>query len=300
MRLFGSSPKSFLISAIIHTTAFFVLGAYLIAQHPKVQEIFETGFFEQKLRVRRRERGPIVKGLPKPIVSIERPAVKSIKVKPRITSSMMRMTNIEAKTVLQFSQKHVTFDARINPDVSRIVNPSRPVERVVTHANLPVSDAPFVLDSPIPVVRIGASGSPIISRGITKSGIKVAQIARPIGLTMVANVGAKLDALGGVVEHITLGDAEIPPLLRGEPGSRIIGVDKDIKGVFRFTRVRHSLSDWWADASSLMETNVTQTPENCSCTFYDVRFDADAWGIPETAISDLSKDFEFLCTRYSN
>ena len=25
----------------------------------------------------------------------------------------------------------------------------------------------------------------------------------------------------------------------------------DIRGVFRFTRVRHSLSDWWADASSL-------------------------------------------------
>jgi hypothetical protein len=52
-----------------------------------------------------------------------------------------------------------------------------------------------------------------------------------------------------------------------------------------------------------METNVIPTPENCSCTFSDVpkdiRFDADAWGIPETAISDLSKDFEFLCTRYS-
>jgi len=126
------------------------------------------------------------------------------------------------------------------------------VERIVTHANLPVSDAPFALDSPIPVVRIGASGSPAISRGVTESGIKVAQIARPIGLTMVANVGAKLDALGGVVEHITLGDAEIPPLPKGEPGGRVIcGGCKDIKGVFRFTRVRHSLSDWWADASSL-------------------------------------------------
>ncbi|MBC8229987.1 DUF4159 domain-containing protein [bacterium] len=251
MRLFGSSPKSFLISVIIHTTAFFVLGVYLIVQHPKVQEIFETEFFEQKLRVRRRGRGPIVKGLPKPVVSTERPAVKSIQVKPRITSSMMRMTNIEAKTVLQFSQKYVSFDARINPDVPRIVNPSRPVERIVTHANLPVSDAPDALTFSIPVTRSSASGSPAISRGVAKSGTKVAQIARPIGLTMVANVGAKLDALESVVEHITLGDAEILPLPKGEPGGRIICTDKGIKGVFRFTRVRHSLSDWWADASSL-------------------------------------------------
>jgi len=110
---------------IIHTTAFFVLGAYLIVQHPKVQEIFDTGFFEQKRRVRRSGRGPIVKGLPKPVVSVERPAVKNIQVKPRITSSMMRVTGIEVETVIQFAQKYVTFDARINPDVPRIVNPSR-------------------------------------------------------------------------------------------------------------------------------------------------------------------------------
>jgi hypothetical protein len=54
-----------------------------------------------------------------------------------------------------------------------------------------------------------------------------------------------------VVENITLGNVEVPPLPRGEPGGRVIGKGRDIRGVFRFTRVRHSLSDWWADASSL-------------------------------------------------
>jgi hypothetical protein len=52
---------------------------------------------------------------------------------------------------------------------------------------------------------------------------------------MVANVGAKLDALGSVVEHITLGEVEVPPLPRGEPGGKVIGKGKDIQGVFRFT-----------------------------------------------------------------
>ena len=34
-------------------------------------------------------------------------------------------------------------------------------------------------------------------------------------------------------------------------GVRVIGKGRDIQGVFRFTRIRHTLSDWWADASSL-------------------------------------------------
>jgi hypothetical protein len=39
---------------------------------------------------------------------------------------------------------------------------------------------------------------------------------------MVANVGAKLDALGSVVEHMTLGEAEVPALPRGEPGGALL------------------------------------------------------------------------------
>jgi hypothetical protein len=109
------------------------------------------------------------------------------------------------------------------------------------------------LDFAAPVAS-GTGGGPPIGRGIVGSGIKVgraAQIARPVGLAMVGNVGAKLDALGSVVKNITLGEVEVPALPRGEPGGRVIGKGKDIQGVFRFTRVRHSLSDWWADASSL-------------------------------------------------
>ena len=68
---------------------------------------------------------------------------------------------------------------------------------------------------------------------------------------MVENVGAARDALGDVVENITLSKYKVPPLPKGEPGGRVIGKGRDIRGVFRFTRIRHDLSDWWADASSL-------------------------------------------------
>ncbi len=68
---------------------------------------------------------------------------------------------------------------------------------------------------------------------------------------MVQTVGAVLDGLDDVVEKLMLGTAEVPDLPKGEPGSIVTGVGPDIRGVFRFGRVLHNLSDWWADASSL-------------------------------------------------
>ena len=46
MRFFGSGSKAFVVSAIVHGIAFVVLSVYLIVQHPKVQEMIETTFFE--------------------------------------------------------------------------------------------------------------------------------------------------------------------------------------------------------------------------------------------------------------
>ena len=68
---------------------------------------------------------------------------------------------------------------------------------------------------------------------------------------MVENVGVARDALGDVADSITLGNVEVPPLPKGEPGGKVIGKGKDIRGVLRFARIRHTLSDWWADSSSL-------------------------------------------------
>ena len=68
---------------------------------------------------------------------------------------------------------------------------------------------------------------------------------------MVENVGAARDALGDVVENITLSSYVVPLLPKGEPGGRVIGKGRDIRGILRFARVRHDLSDWWTDASAL-------------------------------------------------
>jgi hypothetical protein len=56
-----------------------------------------------------------------------------------------------------------------------------------------------------------------------------------------------------MTEGVRLGEVIIPPLPKGEPGGRVVGRGKDIKGVFRFTRLKHRFSDWWADPISLVE-----------------------------------------------
>ena len=97
-----------------------------------------------------------------------------------------------------------------------------------------------------PLQLLPSAGPANIGRGVAGGAVQVkVAFERPPGLAMVENVGAARDALGDVVENITLGNVEVPPLARGEPGGRVIGKGRDIRGVFRFTRIRHSLSDWW-------------------------------------------------------
>ncbi len=198
-------------------------------------------------------RKPVIKPVVKPTVpTTSTVVVEQVQVQPRVTTAaVVRPTAVQPQTVLEFSNKVVKLDAPINPNVPKVVNPNVPVPQVVTHADLPVSDAPGALAFSAPVATAPSAAPANIGRGM--GGLVQVKVAfeRPAGLAMVEHVGAARDALGDVVENIMLGNVEVPPLPRGEPGGRVIGKGRDIRGVFRFTRVRHTLSDWWADASSL-------------------------------------------------
>ena len=71
------------------------------------------------------------------------------------------------------------------------------------------------------------------------------------GISLVEHVGAELDGLGDMGLTVTIGAADVLPLPKGQPGGRVVGRGKDIRGVCRLVRVRHDLSDWWADSGSL-------------------------------------------------
>jgi hypothetical protein len=244
-----------MISIILHGVAAILLGFYMIMQSPKVQELIETTFFEQKKAQQAKPRKPVVKVAPKPVIASEEAIpVKAVAVVPRtVTTGATIRSTVRSATVLQFSNRHVSFDNYVNPNTPKVVVQTSNIPVVTTHADLPISDSPNAIAFEGPVAS-GTGYGPPIGRGVVGPAVAIANapsISRAPGLAMVRDVGAKMNVLESIATKIQLGDVAVPALEKGEPGGRIIGRGKDIQGVFRFTRVRHNLSDWWADASSL-------------------------------------------------
>ena len=244
---------AFMTSLVLHAVIAFIAGIYLVTQTEQFKDLVGAEVLQPKEPPKPKVRKPVVKPIIKPTVPTQNTVVvEQVQVQPRVTTAFVAKSNFQPQTVLEFSNQSVKVEAPINPNVPRVVTPNAPVPTVVTHADLPVSDAPGALAFSAPVATAPSAGPANIGRGVAGGAVQVkVAFERPPGLAMVENVGAARDALGDVVENITLGNVEVPPLARGEPGGRVIGKGRDIRGVFRFTRIRHSLSDWWADASSL-------------------------------------------------
>ncbi len=244
---------AFMTSVVLHAVIAFIAGIYLVTQTEQFKDLVGAEVLQPKEPPKPKVRKPVVKPVIKPTVPTQNTVVvEQVQVQPRVTTAFEAKSNFQPQTVLEFSNQTVRVDAPINPNIPRVVTPNAPVPQVVTHTDLPVSDAPGALAFSAPVATAPSAGPANIGRGVAGGAVQVkVAFERPPGLAMVEHVGAARDALGDVVENITLGNVEVPPLPRGEPGGRVIGKGRDIRGVFRFTRIRHSLSDWWADASSL-------------------------------------------------
>ncbi|MXV77665.1 DUF4159 domain-containing protein [Candidatus Poribacteria bacterium] len=241
-------------SLLIHVVLILIAGVYFVTQTETFKDLVGVQFAKPPEPPKPKVRKPIVRQLNKPIVPVEDTVVlEQVQVQPRLTTAFApKTTVVQQQTVLEFSNQAVKVDAPINPNVPKVVQPNVPIPEVVTHTELPVSDSPSALAFAGPAPSAPTAGPANIIRGVSGSPVQVkVTFQRSPGLAMVENVGVVRDALGDVAESITLGNVEVPPLPKGEPGGRVIGKGRDIRGVLRFTRIRHNLSDWWADASSL-------------------------------------------------
>ncbi len=239
-------------SLIVHGIVFVIAGVYLVTQTQQFKTYIGAEVLQAKEPPKPQVRKPVFKQIKPTVPTTSTVIVEPVQVKHRITTArLVRPTSVQPETVLDFSNKMVKLEDPINPNMPKVVSANAPVPQVVTQVDLPVSDAPGALAFSAPVATAPSAAPANIGRGI--GGIVQVKVAfeRPAGLAMVEHVGAIPDALGDVVANINLGNVEVPPLPRGEPGGRVIGRGADIRGVLRFTRLRHSLSDWWADASSL-------------------------------------------------
>ena len=264
MKLMSTVSRSWSTSFTIHLGLAVIIGGYLVTQSQPFKgltgvEISQPANPPLKPQVRK----PVIKPVQKSDVPVENMViVEPINVQPRTTNAaVVRTATVQPQTVSAFSNQALKLNVPINPNVSKVVSSHAPIPQVVTHTDTPVSDAPDVLARSSPAVTGTGKNSEHMGRGIGDSGrgisdgtvqVRITDVFELLpGLTMVKEVGAVRDALEGVADGVMLGNLEVPPLPRGEPGGRVVGRGRDIRGVLRFTRVRHSLSDWWTDASSL-------------------------------------------------
>lgn len=247
----GKTTSGALItSLVLHIVIALVAGLYLLAQTEQFRDMMGIEILYPKEPPKPKVgRKFVVKSIVKPTVPKQKTVVGQIQVPPHVTTVLPREPNFRAQTVLRFSTQTVKVQPPINPKVPKVVTLDPTVSTDVIHNDLLVLDAPDALAFSAPIVTIPSSRTKTVFRGIA-GRLKVI-LEHPPGLAMVENVGAARDALVDVVENITLSSYVVPPLPKGEPGGRVIGKGKDIRGILRFARVRHDLSDWWADASAL-------------------------------------------------
>ena len=247
------TSSAFMTSLGLHAVAVLLVGIYLITQTPQFQEFIGAEILEPIKPKKPTVRNPVIKKNFKPIVPTQSTVVvETVEVQPRVTTVFSNRDSYQPRTVLEFSNQIVKVNAPINPNVPKVVTSNAAAPTVVTHSDLPASDTPNALAFSAPVANAPSAGPANIGRGVAGGAVQVkVAFERPPGLAMVQHVGAVNSGIDDVDGKINLGFDEVPPAPRGEPYGHVIGKGKDIRGVFRFTRIRHSLSDWWADASAL-------------------------------------------------
>ena len=247
------TASALMISVVLHLVITIVTGIYLITQTPRFQEFIGAEVLQLKVPPGPKVRKPIVKPAIKPTVPKRNSVVvEKVQLQPRVAVAFVDKLIFQPRTVLEVSKQTIKVNPPIDPNVPRVVTQNAPVPTILTQADLIISDTPDALAFSAPVANAPSVRLKNVDRGITGNVVQVKVAFRhPPGLAMVENVGAAREALSDVVEKIVLGNDEVLPLPKGDPGGRVIGRGKDIRGVFRFARIRHTLSDWWADASAL-------------------------------------------------
>lgn len=242
-------------SVLVHIIILLIAGLYFVSQSDIFQNLIHGDTFELKPTPKPKVHKQIFKKVSPPIVSVSNTVVSEpVAVQPRFSAVMERAAVPMSQTVSEFSNKAVNVHTTINPNVPKVVQQDARVPSLVTSTELPISDAPSVLSTIGPAVSAPQAGQTNIARGMVGNPVQVKiAIQRPPGLSFTHNVGAATAsvALDKLSADVQLGNVEVQPPPKGEPYGMVVGRGRDIRGYLRFTRIRHNLSDWWADSSSL-------------------------------------------------
>ena len=243
-----------LTSIAIHCLIVLIAGLYIVTH----TQTFKTYIGVDVLNTPAPPKPPqvreqIIKPVHKTTANIEKMFVADpVETQPRlITGAQRTHSQPQMTSEVSISTRNVKVRTPINPNMPEIVNPNVPTLETTMPVELPVSLSPKTSPVVGPLASLQTAEPAQIGRplaGVVQVKVKW---TRPLGLSMSEHVGVTESALANVVRAIPLGYDENPPIADGDPGGVVFGKGRDIRGVFRFARVKHSLSDWWADSSAL-------------------------------------------------
>ena len=245
-----------MITLVLHALIIGISGIYLLSQAPRFKEFIEVELLPPAPPLPPRSGSrPVITPVVRPSPTSDRYVVTASGHKQARHIAIRHPEQApHPQTIVVFSRITTCTIGRYLPIyVPQTLHPKTPPPSDTSHTNLFLFDAPSALVVSKPIVTPSTRRIVMpMDRG-RDNIVKInPNFGRPAGLPMVEHVGAARDALTEVVKEVTLGNEDIPPLPPGEPGGRVIGRGKDIRGVLRFTRLRHSLSDWWTNPSALI------------------------------------------------
>jgi len=256
--------NSLLISLIAHGIVFIFLALYITGTVQKVHELlnaaFVTGPKPRKYEPR-----------PQPVRPIMRPSAPRTQIADAdfvSVDTQKRSSPTPGRTARTNALPRFSNEAMQDTVSPSSLTRSKIVPRVMTAAKI----LPSAITLP-PSVGGGASGPGGVGSkpgtggtgmGDGSSGYSrtiLAAAKAPPGKQLLSMIDIQIaldvdDGLTGVAQGVTIGRQDIPTLPKGEPGGVVVGRGKDIKGRIRFTRIKHYLSDWWADPTAI--PGVTQ------------------------------------------
>ncbi len=247
-----STSSALLTSVLIHVVLIIIAGLYFVTQTEVFEQMIQVDFPKVTKPDKPKVREVIVDPVLKPVMPIHDTVISEpMQMQPRLSDAFRhKAPDFQQHTVLEISNRTVEIDAPINPNVPKVVKQNTSIPDTVTDTKLPPANTLSALAFAGPSPSVPSAGTANIVRGVSGNPVQVThRFERLPVLTMTEHVGYDrnvIDRFG-----IVMGGHEVRPLQKGKPGGEVVGKGRDIQGVLRFARIRHNLSDWWADASSL-------------------------------------------------
>jgi len=227
-----NTGKSFIISISLAAMTFLIMGAYIAYTHEDTTDEEQLpGTF---LRVQEGAHTPRqlrdVTAIKKPTI-LAKPIIRAGEVLIRQWGAVITgLPRITAAAVLKFPDFAVQHDALIAPSM-----PKMQVVRELAASTASKEETGY---------SAREARSSMRSKHASIEYFTIGSLPMYVNLTDSGSAG--------VANAVVLSSTSMKRLPKGEPGGRVIGRGKDIRGVFRLVRIQHDLADWWADQSSLV------------------------------------------------